>query len=197
MPLVAVVQLIAFLYACPALAAPSLDPAAAPGGHYVLDRRHASVTVRVRHMGLSNFTMRFKDLEAGYDYDPANPGASRIAVTIDAHSLDTGDESVSRQFAEEFLAAGAHPKITFNSTAIQVTEANHGTVTGDLSFRGVTRPVTLDVTYDGTEANLIGGRRMGFSATTMIKRSEFGSKAWQGAVGDDVQLIIEAEFVRK
>lgn len=197
-PIAAAAALIATLCACSALAAPSVDPAAAPAGHYVLDQRHASVTARVRHMGLSNYTMRFRHIEAGYDYDPANPLASKISVTIDAHSLDTGDDRVSKQFANEFLGADAHPMITFDSTAVQTTEANHGTVAGDLSFRGVTRPVTLDVTYNGTESNLlIGGRRMGFSATAVIKRSEFGSKAWQEAVGDDVQLLIEAEFVRK
>jgi polyisoprenoid-binding protein YceI len=190
-------MLIAALSASPALAEPSLDPAAAPGGHYALDPRHASVTAKVRHMGLSNYTMRFRHIEASYDFDPANPLTSKMMVVIDAHSIDTGDDGISRQFANEFLDADAHPKITFDSTAIQLTEANRGTVTGDLDFRGVTKPITLDVTYNGTESNLIGGRRMGFSATTVIKRSDFGSKAWRGAVGDDVQLNIEAEFVRK
>ena len=70
-------------------------------------------------------------------------------------------------------------------------------MTGDLTFRGVTKPVTLDVIYNGTASALIGGRRMGFSATTVIKRSDFGSTAWRNAVGDDVQVVIEAEFARK
>jgi polyisoprenoid-binding protein YceI len=193
----AAAALIAGLFASPARSEPSLDPATAPAGHYVLDPRHASVIARVRHMGLSNYTMRFRRVEASYDYDPANPSASKVSVTIDAHSIDTGDEGISRQFASEFLDAGAHPNITFESTAIQPTETNHGTVVGDLDFRGVTKPVTLAVTYDGTEANLIGGRRMGFSATATIKRSDFGSKAWRNVVGDEVGLVIEAEFVRK
>lgn len=180
-----------------ALAAPSLDPASAPAGHYVLDPRHASVIARVRHMGLSNYTLRFDHVAADFDYDPAHPEASKVSVTIDAHSLDTGDTGLNRQFAGEFLDADANPNITFTSTSLQRGEANHGTLGGDLTFRGVTKPVTLDVTYDGTEANLIGGRRMGFSATAVIKRSDFGSKAWQGPVGDEVQLVIEAEFARK
>lgn len=180
-----------------ALAAPSIDPAQAPAGHYVLDPRHASVTARVRHMGLSNFTMRFDQIAADYDYDPAHPQASKIAVTIDAHSLDTGNEAVSKQFANEFLGADQNPQITFSGTLIQPADVNHGTVTGDLTFHGVTRPVTLNVTYDGFVSGMIGGQRMGFSATTTIRRSDFGSKAWENAVGDDVELVIEAEFARK
>jgi polyisoprenoid-binding protein YceI len=175
----------------------SPDPAAAPAGHYVIDRRHAAVSARVRHMGLSLYTMRFDQFDASYDYDPSHPLASRVTVTVDARSLDTGNEAVSKQFADEFLDAGRRPLITFKATDIETTGLGRGHVTGDLTLRGLTRPVTLDVTYDGTASNLIGGRRMGFSATTTVRRSDFGSKAWQGAVGDDVQVMIEAEFVRQ
>ncbi len=178
-------------------AAPSIDPAAAPAGHYVLDRRHASVTARVRHLGLSLYTMRFNHVEGEYDYDPARPLASKITVTIDAQSLDTGDDAVNKRFADVFLDAERNPKITFTSTTIQTTDAARGTVAGDLTLRGVTQPVLLDVTYDGTASGLIGGRRMGFSATTTIKRSRFGSTAWRAFVGDDVELLIEAEFARQ
>ena len=70
-------------------------------------------------------------------------------------------------------------------------------MTGDLTLRGVTRPGTLDVTFNGTGPGLLGGHRMGFSATGDIKRSDFGSKAWLSAVGDAVHIVIEAEFQRK
>ena len=178
-------------------ATPSINPADAPAGHYELDPRHASVTARVLHMGMSNFTMRFDHFSASYDYDPGHPRASRISVTLDAQSLDTGDPSVSKQFAGEFLDADKNPTITFVSTAIAQTDANHGTVSGDLTFRGVTKPVVLNVTYNGSGPGIMGGHRMGFSATADIKRSDFGSDAWKNAVGDDVQLVIEAEFARK
>lgn len=180
-----------------AFAAPSLDPAAAAAGHYVLDRRHASVTARVRHLGLSLYTMRFNHVEGDYDYDPAQPLASKINVIVDAQSLDAGDDGVNKRFASGFLDSDHNPKIIFKSTAIQTADIAHGTVTGDLTLRGITQPVTLDVIYDGAASGLIGGHRMGFSATTTIKRSQFGSTAWRAFVGDDVQLIIEAEFVRQ
>ena len=180
-----------------AAAAPALDPAKAPAGHYELDHRHTAVVASVVHMGLSHFTMRIEQASGAYDFDPAHPLATRISISLDAHSLNAGDPAVSKQFAGEFLDADHHPMITFVSTGIQATDANHGQVTGDLTFRGVTRPVTLDVTYNGTASNLIVGRRMGFSATTVIRRSDFGSRAWEGDVADDVQVRIETEFVRK
>jgi len=180
-----------------ALAAASADPAAAAAGHYVLDRKHASVVARVRHLGLSLYTMRFNHVEGDYDYDPAQPLAAKINVVVDAQSLDTGDKGTSDRFAGDVLDSEHNPTITFKSTAIATTDATHGTVTGDLTMRGITKPVVLDVLYDGAASSLLFGHRMGFSATTTIKRSQFGSTAWRAFVGDDVQLQIEAEFVRQ
>ncbi len=175
----------------------TLDPAKVPAGHYGLDKRHASLLATVRHLGLSNYTMRFDGLDGGFDFDPASPEASKVTVTVDANSLDVGDAGISRQFAGQFLGADDHPQITFASTALQRTDATHGTLTGELTFNGVTRPVSLAVTFDGYGASLIGGQRLGFSASGDIQRSDFGSKAFLGAVGDTVHLVIEAEFTRR
>lgn len=173
------------------------EPAKAPAGHYELDRKHTAVLASVMHEGVSHFIMRLNEVSGAYDYDPAHPQASKISITLDARSLDTGDAAISKQFADQFLDAGRSPTITFTSTAIRPTDASHGQVAGQLSFHGVTRPVTLQVTYNGYSPNLLLGNRMGFSASTVIKRSEFGSKAWEGPVGDDVRITIETEFVKK
>jgi polyisoprenoid-binding protein YceI len=174
----------------------SLDPAAAPAGVYALDKSHASLTASLSHMGMSHYTMRFDVIDASFTYDPKAPEASKVAATIDARSLDVGNPKFSTQFANEFLDAEKAPRITFTATAIKY-DGVHGTMTGDLTLRGVTRPVTLDVTFNGTGPGLIGGHRMGFSATGDIKRSDFGSKAWLSVVGDEVHIVIEAEFQRK
>ena len=171
-------------------------PGDAPAGLYVLDKSHASLTVSLSHMGLSHYTMRFNVLDASFSYDPKAPDASKVEATIDANSLDVGNAKVSAAFAHDFLAAEEHPKITFVATAIQYT-GDHGTMTGDLTLRGQTRPVTLDVTFNGTGPGLLGGHRMGFSANGDIKRSDFGSTAWRSVVGDEVHVVIEAEFQRK
>jgi polyisoprenoid-binding protein YceI len=191
----------AFVAAFAAQAEPrpaSADPAAAPAGHYALDKSHASLTARVSHMGLSTYTMRFDDLDAQYDYDPTHPEASKVQVTVNAASLDVGKPSLDRDFARSFLDAADYPTITFTSTTIHRDGVN-GTLTGDLTLRGVTKPVTLDVTFNGSSPAFLGlgGYRMGFSATGDIKRSDFGSKQWLGVVGDDVHLVIEVEFERK
>lgn len=187
------------LLASPALTEPrpaTQDPAKAAAGEYVLDKEHASLTAKVSHMGTSWYSMRFDSFDAHYDYDPARPEASRIEVSIDANSLDVGNPKTSRQFAREFLGADANPTITFVSTAIE-RQGAHGVVKGDLTFDGVTRPVNLDVQFNGAGPGLLGGHRMGFSATADIDRAEFGSKAWSSLVGDDVRLQIEVEFQRR
>ena len=192
--------------ACPALAEPraaSRDPAKAPAGVYVLDKNHASLTMRLSHMGMSGYTLRFDRFDAHYAYDPANPEASKLEVSIDADSLDVGDPKTGQKFAHEFLDSGAAPTITFVSTAIQRDPAAtpdapvQGTVTGDLTFRGVTKPAALQVIFNGTGPGLLGGHRMGFSASGEIKRSDFGSHQFEGMVGDEVHLAIEVEFQRK
>ena len=173
---------------------PNQDPAVAPAGDYVLDKRHASVIAKVSHMGLSGYTMRFDKVDGRFDFDPTQPETAKLSVTIDANSLDVGEDKLNRQFAREFLGAEDNPQITFVSTGIQRSDPSHGEVTGDLTLHGVTRPVSLAVTFNGYDQSLIGGRRMGFSATCDIMRSDFGSKAWLSLVGDKVHLVIEAEF---
>ncbi|MBV9509369.1 MAG: YceI family protein, partial [Caulobacteraceae bacterium] len=168
-------------------------------GTYVLDKTHASLTAKVSHMGLSSYTVRFDSLDAHYDYDPASPAASQISVTVDANSLDVGDGKIAAQFAKQFLGADRYPQITFVSTGIQATGPDQGVVTGNLTLNGVTKSISLAVTFNGCGPGLLGfgGYRMGFSATGDIKRSDFGSRAWLGLVGDEVHLVIEAEFSRK
>jgi polyisoprenoid-binding protein YceI len=183
------------LIASPAMAAPATDPAKMPAGTYVLEKTHASLLARVRHMGLTSYTLRLNRFDATYDWDPARPEAAKLSVTIDMTSLDVGDPKISKDFAEDFLDAKKNPKATFVSTAI-VRDGDRGKVTGDLTFHGVTKPVTLDVIFRGYESGLLGARA-GFSATGAFKRSDFGSDNMSMFAGDDIELIIEVEFVRK
>lgn len=174
------------------------DPAKVPAGTYVLDKRHASLTAKVAHMGgFSRYTLRFTGLDGAFAYDPANWQATKFTFTVDPKSADTGDPGFNRQIAG-FLGATQYPAITFTTTAITADADGRGHVTGDLSLHGVTRPVTLDVTFNGAGPGLLGaGTRMGFSGTTRIKRSDFGATAMSQWAGDDVDLIFEIEFTRK
>ena len=182
----------------PTLAAPTTDIAAMPAGTYVLDKKHASLLARVRHMGLSHYTMRFDRFDAGFTYDPAAPADAKVTVSVEAASLDVGDSGVEKLFAGQFLDAKDHPAITFASTALTVGAGDQGEITGHMTLRRVTRPVTFDVQFDGYDSSLIGGRRAGFSAVAVIDRTEFGSTFLApNLVGKDVELIIEAEFEKK
>eukprot|EP01035_Chromulina_nebulosa_P042028 gene42028-56900_t len=104
-----------------------------------MDKTHASLIARVRHMGLSYYTVRFTDFDAAYVYDPEAPAASKVTATFQTASLDTGNAKFDGDFADKFLDADANPTITFVSTAITPGEGNIGTMTGDLtcSVKGV------------------------------------------------------------
>lgn len=179
---------------------PVTDPAQAAGGHYVVDPHHATLTLTVQHMGLAHSTFRMDKVDASFDYDPAKPDASKVMATIDANSFDQGDPAISTQFAKEFLDAPNHPQITFVSTSLHRTKGANGVLNGDLTLAGVTKPVSLNVTFDGFRpAGGMGPARAGFSATGVVKRSDFGigAKMPPAAIADDIDVILEIEFTKK
>jgi polyisoprenoid-binding protein YceI len=182
--------------AIPAVAsarAVATDPAQAPAGNWVIDKKHASLEMKVSHLGTSHFAFRFtrEAIDGSYSYDPAKPLDSKVSISIDAAGVDTGLPDFNKVIGADakFFNGAQYPKITFVSTKVEP-----GKLTGDLTFRGVTKPVTLDVKYNGYAKTPFGSQIMGFSATGTIKRSDFGFTHLQGMVGDDVALEIEAEF---
>jgi len=178
-------------------------PLNVPAGEYGLDKTHASLTWQINHLGLSSYTARFATYDATINLNPAEPTKSSVSVTIDPKSVRTDfpfpeKENFDAIIADKFLQAGAHPTITFQSTGLTATGATTGKMTGNLTLLGVTRPVTMDVTLNGAmEHPFRKVPALGFSATGTFKRSEFGSKDLQGPIGDDIKLIIEAEFLKK
>jgi polyisoprenoid-binding protein YceI len=186
--------------ALPLMAAAPVSVSDLQGGRYVLDPHHASVIARVSHMGVSLYTVRFDTLDAAIDYDAAHPERTRVTASVDPASLDVSAD-YSKQFAEEFLTVSKFPRATFVSTSIQPGAGTSGTMTGDLTLMGVTKPVTFNVTLIGSGHEPLpiplGRRAAGFEATTTIKRSDFGSTFLGNMVGDDVTLQIEAEFEKK
>jgi polyisoprenoid-binding protein YceI len=168
-----------------------------PAGAYALDKKHASVSARVLHMGVSYYTVRVDTFDASFTYDPANPSAAKVKASVDATSLDVG-APYGRRFADEFLDATRNPVVSFVSTQIvPAADGRSGTMTGDLTLHGVTKPVTFNVTFVGVGHGLFGGTITGFSAAARIKRSDFGSTFLLNLVGDDTEIDIDAEFDRK
>lgn len=179
-----------------------------PAGAYKLDLSHASLIFKVDHLGFSNYTARFKRMDADLQFDPENLAASKLTATVDVRSLETDfpdpaklDFNAMLQ-GEQWLDAAKYPTITFRSTSIELTGANTMRVTGDLTMHGVTRPMTLDVTYNGGYAGhpMDPHARIGFSAHGKLKRSEFGisygipAPGTKMGVGDEVTVILETEF---
>lgn len=206
-PIASAALAVALFTAPAALAAPgvtSTKPADLPAGHYVLDKTHASVVAKLSHMGFSNYQFRFTKVDAHFDYDPKNPAASKISVTIDPASVDTatGPDAFGVKFNQElagdgWLEANKFPTATFVSTKVEPGAGQKGKVHGDLTLHGVTKPVVLDVTFNGVGSGMGPGVKTGFSATTTIKRTDFGVSKYAPLVGDDVTLNIEVEFDKK
>lgn len=179
-----------------------------PAGDYSLDRAHASLIFRVSHLGFSHYTARFKRFDARLKFDPADLAASQLTATVDARSIETDypdpaklDFNAQLQ-NDKWLDTAKFPEMRYRSTRVEVTGPNTLRVTGDLTLSGVTHPVALDVAYNGGYAGhpFDPHARVGFSARGTLKRSAFGMRYGIPApgsnlgVGDDVEIIVEAEF---
>jgi polyisoprenoid-binding protein YceI len=181
----------------------SLNPADAPAGAYDLDSRHASVIWRIRHLGLGVYNARFDTIAGTLNFDPQAPQNSSISVTIDANSVSTGllNREGQRGFDREIsqaLGAEDHPNISFVSRSIEVTGPTTGRITGDLTLNGQTHPVTLDAAFHGGRFVLLHQKHsLAFAARTIIRRSEWGVTNWTAFAGDEVEILIDAEFVRQ
>ncbi len=188
--------------------APAQDLPAPMAGDYRIDLGHSRLLFRVSHLGYSNYTAMFTKIDADLTFDPENPAAMKLKVPVDPASIETHYPDPAVDFngvitGPEFLDAKTYPEMTFVSTTVAPTGENTADVTGDLTLHGVTKPVTLAVTYNGgygAHPMDPGGARIGFSATGSLMRSDFGmgfgvpAPGTTMGVGDKVEIIIEAEF---
>ena len=174
-----------------------------PSGLYELDKSHASLIWKVSHLGLSNYTARFTRFDVDLDFDAQDPVRSRVRAEIDPTSIETDypnpeQKDFDAQLVNEasWFNAEQFPKITFESTSVEKTGDNTGKVTGDLTFLGVTKPITLDVTFNKAlgQHPFANKPALGFSATGSLKRSDFGMNTYIPNIGDEVDIILEVEF---
>jgi polyisoprenoid-binding protein YceI len=176
----------------------STDETRVPPGHYELDPHHWSLVFDVDHLKYSRFTMRFDRVSAMLDWDVAGLGESTVRASIDAASIDTNEPILDRLVkGADMFNVERYPQIRFVSTHFERTGNAIGKLTGDLTIRGATRPITLDVTFNGYAPDpLTKEDKLGFSAQGRFSRSQFGLGTWYPAVGDDVHVSIQAEFVK-
>jgi polyisoprenoid-binding protein YceI len=174
-----------------------------PSGVYKIDPTHASLTWRVSHMGLSNYTARFKQFDAVINLDTRTPDKSTLTANINPMSIETDypnpeKEDFNKTLAtgEQWFNAGAFPKIDFVSHSIEITSENTGAIHGTLTMLGISKPWNLDVIFNGAMVEHPFSKMpvVGFSAAGIIQRSEWGMNGGLPHVGDDVEVIIEGEF---
>lgn len=174
------------------------DEARVPLGSYALDAHHWSITFDVDHLKYSRFTMRFDRAQGTLDWKQGGMEASTVDVSIDASSVDTNVPLLDKLVkGPDMFDAANHPAIRFVSSGVVRTGNAESRLEGNLTIRGVTRPVTLDMKFNGYGVDpLTKEDKLGFSAQGHFSRSQFGLGTWYPAVGDDVRVRIEAEFGR-
>jgi polyisoprenoid-binding protein YceI len=178
------------------LALPSL--ALATPQVFKVDPDHSSVGFTIRHF-VSTVPGRFKEFEGTIKYDRQNPAASSVEFTIQAASIDTDNADRNNHLkSPDFFDVQKFPTLTFTSTAVQAKDANTLSVNGNLTIHGVTKPVTIPVSFLGT-VKTPKGDKAGFETAFTIDRKEYGVQ-WNRALdtggtilGDDVKITISVE----
>jgi polyisoprenoid-binding protein YceI len=173
-------------------------------GNWQLDPYHTQVEFSAKHLGMMTVRGYFDEVSAVADIDPGNPAAASVEVTISTASIRTNNGVRDNDLrSSNFLEVDKYPVITFKSTGVQTVSPDHYTLNGDLTIKGNTRPVSLDVTRYG-EFNDEGmmGHRISYGAQTKINRKEFGlsfNAVLDGrlVVSEEIQITIEGELVEQ
>ena len=197
----------AMSHAADSSAPPAMPPMAAPpAGVYQIDKSHASLQLRVNHLGFSTYTTRFSRFDATLTFDPNNIPASKLVATVEAASLEMdAAPTMCTDIVKgpQFLDTKKFPKIVFRSEKIRMTGAKSFEILGVLDLHGVTRPLVLTGTYNGGYPGMPDmdpHARIGFSAHGAFKRSDFGmgygvpAPGTTMGVGDMIDVSIEIEF---
>lgn len=165
-------------------------------GSYELDDRHSYLSFSYSHLGLSNPQIHFADFDVSLQLDGNDMSQSRVSITIYAASVDSAVPALDDDLkGADFFDVENYPEISFQSTAYEESSESSGRLTGNLSVRGITKPVTLDVTINSAAMNPLNRREMiGFSATGSLKRSDFGLTAYAPMASDELSLEVQVEL---
>ncbi len=171
---------------------------------WTIDNAHSEINFTVRHMMISNVRGRFEKFSGVVNFNEADPVKSSVEVQIDASSINTKEPNRDGHLrSADFLDAEKYPYLTFKSNRVVKEDDFHGKIYGDLTIRGVTRPVVLDVEYAGRAKSPWGTFSAGFTASTTINRKDWGLTWNKGLetggvlVGDEIKITIELEIVQQ
>lgn len=175
-------------------------PAEVQAGTYKLDPSHGKITWAINHLGFSTYRGQFTNVSADLTLDPANPSASTLTASVPLADVDPADDALKAHLqTPDFFDVAQFPTASFVATSVVVDaeDATEADVTGNLTLHGVTRSVTLEVQFNQAGPSMGGVYKVGFDGETTIKRSEFGITTYLPALGDEVELHIEGEFVKQ
>lgn len=170
-------------------------------GVWQLDPLHTQVEFAVKHLAMMTVRGHFADVQASGDIDVERPEESLVEVVIQTTSIRTHNERRDNDLRNSnILDVENHPTITFKSTKIESTTADHYSMTGDLTIKGISRPVTLDVVNYGEFNDPMMGHRIGYGAETQINRKDFGLNVDmllddRLVIGNEVQITIQGELL--
>lgn len=177
-------------------------PGAAPAptiGAYTIDALHTSVVFKIQRTNGAPFYGTFKKVAGSFTIDPANLSASLLDVTIPVESIDSNSDGRDKHLkGADFFSAAEFPDLTFKSTSFTKTGDNRYEIVGDLTARGVTKPVTLKALQTGAgPAGGGGGIALGFDITFSLKRSDFGIAYGPKVLGDEITVMVGLEGLKK
>ncbi len=169
-----------------------------------IDPVHSSLTFSVKHMMVSTVRGHFSGIRGTIDFDPESPQTARVEATVPAATIDTGSPDRDNHLrSADFFEAERYPEINFRSRKVERNGDSRYTVVGDLTVRGVTKPVVLDAEFFGIQKDPRMGTRAGLAATTTIDRKDFGL-TWNVAlesggilVGDKVKIDLDVAAVQQ
>jgi polyisoprenoid-binding protein YceI len=194
----ALVALLSFAAAAPAAQAQAVaqSPKAIKAGTYKIEPHHTQVIFSVSHFGFTNYSGFFSGASGTLQLDPAKPAASTLTVTIPIQSVATTSSVLDEELkGAQWFDAAKFPIATFTSTKVTPTGERTATIEGNLTLHGVTKPITLQAHLGGAGVNpLDKAYTVGFEATGVILRGDFGVKEYLPVVGNDVHLTIAGAF---
>jgi len=181
-----------------AQAALTTNPAEVRAGTYKLDPAHGKITWSVKHLGFSTYYGQFVNVAAELKLDPANPSVSTLTASVPLTDVDPNNDALKGHLqTADFFDTANHPTASFvaRSVTVDADDASEATIVGDLTLRGVTKPVTIEAEFNQAGPSM-GAYKVGFDGEATIRRSEFGiTFGSQMGLGDEVELHIEGEFI--
>lgn len=188
---------LAGLISAPAGPAPAIAQAGA-GGAFAVDGVHTSLVFRIQRLTGAPFYGRFNEIKGAFNLNADKPEASTLDISIPVESVDTNNDGRDKHLrGSDFFSAAEFPTLSFKGREFKKTADNTFEVTGDLTVRGTTKPLTVTLKQTGTGPARGGGEMIGFDTSFSFKRSDFGITYGPQALGDEVTVMLGLEGVRK